>query len=153
HTKHRARIRKMRGNKRKIKCLGSELAQPHSPTAHTLNMAYNTIYFQNPQTGQTRRAPVGYAWTLLCFGPFVFLARKEWLLFLITLVLTVVTLHISNIVLSFKANRMYIQMLINQGYRVARVQRGSVERMSKKLGIPLPSLSSFLFAETKVAFR
>lgn len=115
-------------------------------------MAYNTIYFQNPQTGQTRRAPVGYAWTLLCFGPFVFLARKEWLLFLITLVLTVVTLHISNIVLSFKGNRMFIQLLVNRGYRVARVQRGSVERMSKKLGIPLPSLSSFLFAETRATF-
>jgi hypothetical protein len=125
----------------------------HVHTCHAHTMAYNTIYFQNPQTGQTRRAPVGYAWTLLCFGPFVFLARKEWLLFLITLVLTVVTLHISNIVLSFKGNRMYIQMLINQGYRVANVKRGSVERMSKKLGIPLPSLSSFLFAETKVALR
>lgn len=116
-------------------------------------MAYNTIYFQNQQTSQTRRAPVGYAWTLLCFGPFVFLARKEWLLFAITLVLTVVTLHISNIVLSFKVNRMYVQMLVNQGYRVSRVERGSVERMSKKLGIQLPTLSSFLFAETKVAFR
>ncbi len=116
-------------------------------------MAYNTIYFQNQQTGQTRRAPVGYAWSVLFFGPFVFLARKEWMLFVMTLVLTVLTLHISNIVLSFKVNRMYIQMLINQGYRVAKVKHGSVERMSKKLGIPLPSLSSFLFAETKVAYR
>ena len=116
-------------------------------------MAYNTIYFQNQQTGQTRRAPVGYAWSVLVFGPFVFLARKEWMLFVMTLLLTVLTLHISNIVLSFKVNRMYIQMLINQGYRVAKVKHGSVERMSKKLGIPLPSLSSFLFAETKVAYR
>ena len=83
----------------------------------------------------------------------MFLARKEWMLFVMTLLLTVLTLHISNIVLSFKVNRMYIQMLINQGYRVAKVKHGSVERMSKKLGIPLPSLSSFLFAETKVAYR
>lgn len=113
-------------------------------------MAHNILFFQNQQLGQTRRAPVGYSWTMLCFGPLVFLARKEWLLFVMSLVLTVITLYVSNIVLSFKVNRMYIQMLINLGYRVAGVKHGSLERVSKELGIALPSLSSFLFAETKV---
>lgn len=113
-------------------------------------MAYNTVYFQNPHTNQTRRAPVGYSWTVLVFGPLVFIARKEWMLFAMTLVLTALTLHISNIVLSFKVNRMYIQMLVNLGYRVVRVRHGTVEGVAEELGIQLPSLSSFLFNETRV---
>lgn len=114
-------------------------------------MAYNTIYFQNPHTDQSRRAPVGYAWTVLFFGPLVFLARKEWMLFAITLVLTLITAHLSNVFLSFKGNRMYIQMLVNVGYRVDKVTRGTVEQLSAELDIQLPTLSSFLFAETKDA--
>lgn len=117
----------------------------------TADMAHNTIHFQNPQTGQTRRAPVGFAWTILLLGPLVFLARKEWLLFAVTLVLTVITLHLSNVFLALKGNRMYIQLLVNSGFRVDRVDHGTVEQMSEALDIQLPTLSSFLFAETNQA--
>lgn len=112
-------------------------------------MAHNIIFFQNPHTGKTRRAPVGYSWTVLFFGPLVFLSRKEWALFGVTLVLTILTLHLSNVLLSFKVNRMYVQMLINLGYRVSNLQRGTEEQVSEELGITLPSLSSFLFTETR----
>lgn len=116
-------------------------------------MAYNTIYFEHQITHQARRAPVGYAWTVLFFGPLPFLARREWMWFAVMALLTVFTLHLSNVFLSFKINRYYINWLVAHGYRVARVKHGSAKRLARKLGMELPSLSSFLFNETKVAHR
>lgn len=116
-------------------------------------MAYNTIYFEHQITHVARRAPVGYSWTVLFLGPLPFLARREWVWFAVMALLTVFTLHLSNVWLSFKVNRYYINWLVAHGYRVAKVKHGSTRKLAKQLGVELPSLSSFLFNETKVAHR
>ena len=116
-------------------------------------MSHNVIYFENPRSAQQRNAPVGYSWTTLLLGPFPLLARRELVWFLVSLGLTVLSLHLSNIVLSFFINKMYIRDLISQGYKVRSVKHGDIASVAKELGFRLPTLESALFFETKVAFR
>ena len=49
-------------------------------------MASDVIYFENPNTGARREAPVGFSWTVLFFGGFVPLVRGDWGYFFIMLV-------------------------------------------------------------------
>jgi len=116
-------------------------------------MAHNTIFFRHKISGQRRVAPVGFAWDVLLAGPFAFLIRKEWGWFAVMLVLTLLTLYISNIVLAFKVNRFYINWLVANDYKVERVKRGSVDRLSDQLDMNLPTTRSVLFNETRVVRR
>jgi hypothetical protein len=114
-------------------------------------MAHNLIDFEHPHSGEFRKAPMGFSWTTLFFGPFVMAARKEWGWFFISLLMTLLSAHLSNVVLAFRINKLYIVWLVNQGYRVSRVKSGTVYEASDELNIQLPTLSSYLFAETKMA--
>lgn len=116
-------------------------------------MAHNVIFFENPRTAQQRNAPMGYSWTTLFCGPFPLLVRREFVWFLVSLGLTVLSLNLSNVVLSFFINRLYIRDLISQGFKARAVQHGDVDDAAKELGFRLPTLESALFFETKVAFR
>jgi hypothetical protein len=112
-------------------------------------MAHNAIFFENPRSALQRRAPVGFSWTTLFFGPFPLLFRGELAWFLISLGLTVLTLHTSNLVLSFLLNRLYIQDLLKRGFKARSVLHGSSDEVEKELGLELPSLASSLFYETQ----
>jgi hypothetical protein len=65
------------------------------------NMANNTIYFENPRTGQMKEAPVGFSWTTLLFGPLPMLFRGNWKWFAITLILALITAGLSSLVFMF----------------------------------------------------
>ena len=100
-------------------------------------MAYNTIYFQNPQTGQMRQAPVGFSWTVLFFSWFPPMFRSDWKWTLIMLLCALVTWGLSGLVFMFIYNKLYIKELLNNGYKVQSIQNGTKEQLEQKLEIKL----------------
>ena len=68
-------------------------------------MAYDTIYFQNSQTGQIREAPVGFSWTVLFFSWFPPMFRSDWKWTLIMLLCALVTWGLSGLVFMFIYNK------------------------------------------------
>ena len=105
-------------------------------------MANNTIYFENPRTGQMREAPVGLSWTTLFFGPLPMLFRGSWKWFAIILIIALITCWLSNLVFMFIANKSYIKDLIGDGFKAKSVKVGTLEQVSTAVGFPIPSLEA-----------
>lgn len=105
-------------------------------------MASNTIYFENPRTGQMREAPVGCSWTTFFFGPFPMLFRGSWKWVAIILILALITWGISNLVFMFIINKFYIKDLVSDGFRAKSVRVGTLEQVSMSVGFPLPAFDA-----------
>ena len=80
-------------------------------------MAFATINFQN-KSGIVKEAPVGFSWTTFFFGFFPALIRGDWLWALIIFAAISVTFGLAGIVFAFIYNRLYIQGLLKQGFKV-----------------------------------
>ena len=103
------------------------------------HMANNTIFFENPTSGQKKKAPVGISWTTLFFGPFPALMRGSFKWFAIILLTSIFTMGISHFVFMFLFNKLYIKDLIGAGFKAKSVEEGTVEQMSFfTLGVPVP---------------
>ena len=81
-------------------------------------MAYTHINLKHPLTGDLRRAPVGFSWTVLFFGCFPAFFRTDWKWFIIMLLVGMCTYGLSSLVFMFIYNKLYITDLINKGYRI-----------------------------------
>jgi len=88
--------------------------------------------------GVMKKAPVGFSWTMLLFGPFVPLFRGD-VKWTILHLLTLLFFGIGWIVLPFIYNKRYIINLLERGYkpadeesRVALVNRGIITDMNLK---------------------
>lgn len=79
------------------------------------------IHFENPRTGQSRMAVIGFSWTTLLFGPFPMVFRSNWKRFVIVLLIGCVTFFLSNVFFAFTVNRMHVQDLLNDGFKVKSV--------------------------------
>ena len=80
-------------------------------------MAFATITFKS-KTGIVKDAPVGFSWTTFFFGFFPALIRGDWLWAVIIFATSFVTLGVAALVFAFIYNRLYIQSLLKQGYKV-----------------------------------
>ena len=80
-------------------------------------MAFAVISFKN-RHGIVKEAPVGFSWTTFFFGFFPAAIRGDWLWAMIILVASFFTFGISTIVFAFVYNRLYIQQLLKQGFKV-----------------------------------
>ena len=99
-------------------------------------MAFEVLKLQQPGDIKIKRAPVGYSWTNLIFSFFVPLFRADWKWFLIQFAVAVITSGCSAVVFSFIYNKFYIQDLLDQGYRVVSLERGSnPEQAAQKIGV------------------
>lgn len=105
-------------------------------------MASTKIHFVNPQTNHHREAPVGFAWTVLFFGFFPALFRKDWKWALIIFLLAGMTCYLSTIVFAFLYNRLYIRDLIADGYFARSITDGTIEQAAAKLEISIPTEQS-----------
>jgi hypothetical protein len=105
-------------------------------------MAYATIAFENPHTGETKEAPVGFSWTVFFFGFFPPIFRNDWKWALIILVFALITWGLSSLVFMFIYNKLYIKDLISAGFKVKSVETGSIDEISKSLEINLPLLET-----------
>lgn len=71
----------------------------------------------NERTGQYKEVKEGFSWTVLFWGIFPPLFRGDWKWLLIMLILAFFTAGISNLVFPFIYNKLYINDLIEKGYR------------------------------------
>jgi hypothetical protein len=116
-------------------------------------MANNTLYFKNPNTGETRKAPVGYSWTVLIFSFFTPILRSDYkwaVIIFITHCLAVVIAELFAprpdvvvfyiaLLVSFFYNNMYIKELVKKGFHVYKAEKGELSEVlniykSKNLG-------------------
>jgi len=94
----------------------------------------NATVLSNPHSGEEREVKNGYSWTVLLFGIFALLARKQWRAFTIAFLITVISsfllgliglgvpLIISAIVWGIYAavaNEQLVEYLLAQGYEVS----------------------------------
>lgn len=124
-------------------------------------MSQTTIQFKNKESGDWKKAPVGFSFTVLLFGWWVSLFRRDWKsVVLIPLVYFAVLFTSATIApnfsdpttpvlfiygavrtaLAMSYNKIYIKSLISKGYAVSSVENGDIQFMEKKLGITLPSV-------------
>ena len=105
-------------------------------------MACATIAFENPHTGETKEAPVGFSWTVFFFGFFPPIFRNDWKWALIILVFALITWGLSSLVFMFIYNKLYIKDLISAGFKVKSVETGTINEITKSLEINLPLLET-----------
>jgi len=103
-------------------------------------MAYTKIIFENPKTGQIKEAPVGFSWTVLFFGFFPPLFRGDWKWAIIMFLLAMLTFGLSGFVFMFIYNKFYIKDLIGSGFKAKSIGIGTVEQVSQKVGMTIPTL-------------
>lgn len=98
-------------------------------------MAYTTIKLKNPHNGFLKDAPVGYSWTGLFFGFLLPAFRGDWKWSLITLVLSIVTGGVFNIIVfPFIYNKIYLKNAFNKGYKVLKIDEKYREKLTNTLG-------------------
>lgn len=73
------------------------------------------VYFKN-SFGQMRNVKIGFAWTALFFGAFVFLFRGLPGKFFLWLLLSICTVGVLAIVLPFIANKITAKAYLQKGY-------------------------------------
>lgn len=69
--------------------------------------------------GMVKECKVGFSWTILLFGFFPPFFRGDWKWGLIQLVLAFFTGGLSNLVFCFIYNKIYINSLLQQGFKPA----------------------------------
>ena len=79
-------------------------------------MAFATINFE--KNGLVKEAPVGFSWTTLLFGFFPALIRNDLKWAVIIFAATFVSFGLAGFVFAFIYNRLYIQGLLKQGFKV-----------------------------------
>lgn len=68
--------------------------------------------------GVTKTVKSGFSWTMFFFGAFVPLVRGDWKYLLISMLAALFTCGLSWVVLPFFYNKLYLNDLLNNGYKV-----------------------------------
>lgn len=91
---------------------------------------------EHPNTGIIKKMPVGFCW-----NPFLkMLLRGEFGALFKSVFLCACTLSLYALVVAATYNKKSIIKLLENGYKVKEVQKGTIEQASAKLGINLPRL-------------
>ena len=69
------------------------------------------------EIGQVKVVKEGFSWTMLFFGIFVPLYRGDWKWFLIILIANLFTYGLASVVFAFIYNKIYINDLLEKGYK------------------------------------
>lgn len=78
------------------------------------------IFMTNSYTGQTKAVPTGFSWTTFFFGCFPAIFRGDMFWGFVMFLAGVFTWGLSNIVFAFFYNQLYMNKLMEQGYRDSR---------------------------------
>ncbi|MDA8962840.1 hypothetical protein N9F42_01710 [Pseudomonadales bacterium] len=105
-------------------------------------MAFTTIIFKNPNAGFIKEAPVGFSWTVFFFGFFPPLFRGDWKWAVILLLLSLITMGLSNLIFMFIYNKLYIKDLIGEGFKAQSIASGDMAYASAKIGMEIPRLDT-----------
>lgn len=69
--------------------------------------------------GVVKTVKVGFSWTILFFGIFVYVFRGQWTEAVKMLIFSTLTFGIYSLVQAFTANKKYVQYLSEKGYTPA----------------------------------
>lgn len=104
-------------------------------------MAFTTVTFKNPMTGQMKLAPIGFSWTTFFFGFFPALFRGDFKWAIIQFILAMLTMGLSTLVFCFIYNKLYVRDLLGAGYQ-AMASSGNLDFVSAKVGMQIPVLAA-----------
>ncbi|AAV90257.1 uncharacterized protein ZMO1_ZMO1633 [Zymomonas mobilis subsp. mobilis ZM4 = ATCC 31821] len=94
-------------------------------------MAFDRLILTNPYNGKIRKAPIGFSWTTFFFGLWPAIFRGSWKYALLMFLTIFPTLGLSTLIWPFIFNRLYLNSLLEDGFRLKIAERGSsVERIS-----------------------
>jgi len=74
------------------------------------------VMMKHSNSGIIKKGYYGFSWTYFFFGYIVPIARREIKIAMLHLLLAIVTLGVSQIILSFLYNEQYMDRLIKKGY-------------------------------------
>jgi hypothetical protein len=104
-------------------------------------MAFDTLMLKNPQTGEIKKAPVGFSWTTWFWGCIPAFIRTDWKWGAIMFVAQLFTWGLANLVFAFIYNKIYIKDLVyDKGFKVTGSEKGNLQLISNKLEMELPML-------------
>lgn len=94
-------------------------------------MAFDRLILNNPHDGKIRKAPIGFSWTTFFFGLWPAVFRGSWKYAILMFLTFFPTLGISAFVWPFIFNRLYLNSLLEDGYRLKLSEKGTpIERIS-----------------------
>lgn len=76
------------------------------------------MYNLRNENGVCKEVKKGFSWTMLFFGIFVPLVRGDWKWFLLSLLAAIITSGLSWLVFPFFYNKLYLNDLLNKGYKI-----------------------------------
>ena len=104
-------------------------------------MAYANLVLKNPRIGHIRKAPVGFSWTTLLFGPFPALLRQHWVGAGVQVLVALITGGLSFLVFPFFYNKWYINHLVQDGFVVDNASL-PIDQIVSRSRLELPVASS-----------
>lgn len=80
--------------------------------------------------GLIKNIKIGFSWTTFFFGFFVPLVRGDWKWFLIMVIAGIITAGLANLVFCFIYNKIYINDLLEKGFKPAdnQTEQGLIEK-------------------------
>jgi len=84
-----------------------------------LHYRQKRVLLENKELGVTKEVPFLFSWTMILFGAFVPLLRGDFIWFVFTIVLRVITAGFGTIIFAFFYNKIYIKKLLSKGYEPA----------------------------------
>ena len=98
-------------------------------------MAKTNVILEDPDTGESVEAPLGYSWTTLFFGLFPAVFRGDWKWAGIMLLVGIFTYGLLVILIfPFIYNRLYLKKMLRRGWKVAAVKRGTIGEVAQQIG-------------------
>lgn len=74
------------------------------------------VNLKNPNTDEVKQCKLGFSWTMFFFGFWSCVFRADWKWTIITFLLGCCTLSLSDIVMAFLYNKLYVKELLEEGF-------------------------------------
>lgn len=100
-------------------------------------MAYTTLHFPTPCTGQRRKSAVGFWWTTLFCGFWSAVFCGHWSMAQLQFLIDGVTFGLSTVYFMFAYNGIYIRHLVNDGLMVEGGE-GHIRQVEARRRLSLP---------------
>ena len=98
-------------------------------------MAFALISLENKKTHQLKQAPIGFSWTNFFFGFFVPLFRGDWKWAAIFFAIGWVTFGFGCFITAFFYNKLYVEELMNNGFKVKSLNGADKSLIKARLGV------------------
>jgi rhamnosyltransferase subunit B len=96
-----------------------------------------TILLEHPDTGERREVALGFCWHMAQFGGFLPIYQREWLAAWVVSLGATFSFGLSNLVFALFYQRYLLKAWLRRGYLVLNTYPGTVDDLSRQLGVPV----------------